>query len=84
MKQWMVSTGSDATELNQDAVNNLMMETFMAKIGIEKSAEWGDSNKIVAFLRPKMTEAMPAKETIAEKTEQSVPTATGNAIEDWD
>jgi len=84
LKQWMVSTGSDATELNQDAVNNLMMETFMAKIGIEKSAEWGDSNKIVAFLRPKMTEAMPAKETIAEKTEQSVPTATGNAIEDWD
>jgi len=84
LKQWMVSTGSDATELNQDAVNNLMMETFMAKIGIEKSAEWGDSNKIVAFLIPKMTEAMPAKETIAEKTEQSVPTATGNAIEDWD
>ena len=84
LKQWMVSTGSDATELNQDAVNNLMMETFMAKIGIEKSAEWGDSNKIVSFLIPKMTEAMPAKETIAEKTEQSVPTATGNAIEDWD
>jgi len=56
----------------------------MAKIGIEKSAEWGDSNKIVSFLIPKMTEAMPAKETIAEKTEQSVPTATGNAIEDWD
>ena len=84
LKQWMVATGSDATELNQDAVNNLMMETFMAKIGIEKSAEWGDSNKIVAFLRPKMTEAMPAKEKTAEKTEQSVPTATGNAIEDWD
>ena len=84
LKQWMVATGSDATELNQDAVNNLMMETFMAKIGIEKSAEWGDSNKIVAFLRPKMTEAMPTKEKTAEKTEQSVPTATGNAIEDWD
>ena len=84
LKQWMVATGSDATELNQDAVNNLMMETFMAKIGIEKSAEWGDSNKIVASLRPKMTEAMPAKEKTAEKTEQSVPTATGNAIEDWD
>ena len=84
LKQWMVATGSDATELNQDAVNNLMMETFMAKIGIEKSAEWGDTNKIVAFLRPKMTEAMPAKEKTAEKTEQSVPTATGNAIEDWD
>jgi len=87
LKQWMVSTGSDATELNQDAVNNLMMETFMAKIGIEKreynGTEYVD-NKIVAFLIPKMTEAMPAKETIAEKTEQSVPTATGNAIEDWD
>jgi len=27
---------------------------------------------------------MPAKEKTAEKTEQSVPTATGNAIEDWD
>ena len=87
LKQWMVATGSDATELNQDAVNNLMMETFMAKIGIEKreynGTEYVD-NKIVAFLRPKMTEAMPAKEKTAEKTEQSVPTATGNAIEDWD
>ena len=84
LKQWMVATGSDATELNQDAVNNLMMETFTAKIGIEKSAEWVDSNNLVDFLRPKMTEAMPAKEKTAEKTEQSVPTATGNAIEDWD
>jgi len=85
LKQWMIATGSDATELNQDAVNNLMMENFMAKIGIEKSSEWGDSNKIVAFLRPRMTEATPAKkEPVAESTPQDLPTATGNAIGNWD
>jgi hypothetical protein len=84
LNQWVIATGGKDPELTRDVMDNLMLQNFMAKIGIEKSAEWGDSNKIVAFLRPKMTEAMPAKETIAEKTEQSVPTATGNAIEDWD
>jgi len=68
-------------------MDNLMLQNFMAKIGIEKREYNGKEyvdNKIVSFLIPKMTEAMPAKEKTAEKTEQSVPTATGNAIEDWD
>jgi len=85
LKQWMISTGSNATELNRDTVNNLMMENFMAKIGIEKNDQYGDSNKIISFLRPKMTEVMPAKkEPVAETTTQQVSTATGNAISNWD
>tara|TARA_R110001606_G_scaffold181740_4_gene328480 strand:+ start:184 stop:681 length:498 start_codon:yes stop_codon:yes gene_type:complete len=85
LKQWMIATGSNATELNRDAVNNLMMENFMAKIGIEKNDQYGDSNKIISFLRPKMTEAMPVKkEPVVETTTQQVSTATGNAIGNWD
>jgi len=62
-----------------------MMENFMAKIGIEKNDQYGDSNKIISFLRPKMTEAMPAKkEPVVETTTQQVSTATGNAIGNWD
>ncbi len=87
LNQWVIATGGKDPELTRDVMDNLMLQNFMAKIGIEKreynGTEYVD-NKIVAFLIPKMTEAMPAKETIAEKTEQSVPTATGNAIEDWD
>ena len=85
LKQWMIATGSNATELNRDAVNNLMMENFRAKIGIEKNDQYGDSNKIISFLRPKTVEAMPEKkEPVVETTTQQVSTATGNAIGNWD
>ena len=87
LNQWVIATGGKDPELTRDVMDNLMLQNFMAKIGIEKreynGTEYVD-NKIVSFLIPKMTEAMPTKEKTAEKTEQSVPTATGNAIEDWD
>jgi len=87
LNQWVIATGGKDPELTRDVMDNLMLQNFMAKIGIEKREYNGKEyvdNKIVSFLIPKMTEAMPAKEKTAEKTEQSVPTATGNAIEDWD
>ncbi len=86
LKQWVVAVGGDPTQpLNRDAIGDLMFENFMAKIGIEKNDQYGDSNKIVSFLRPRMTEATPAtKEPVAESTPQELPTATGNAIGNWD
>ena len=63
----------------------MMGQDFLAKIGIEKSEQYGDKNKIDSFLAPKMTQAMPKKETVAESTPtQDLPTATGNAMDMWD
>ena len=86
LRQWVVAVGGDpAQPLNRNAISDLMFENFMAKIGIEKNDQYGDSNKIISFLRPKMTEAMPAKkEPVVETTTQQVSTATGNAIGNWD
>ena len=86
LRQWVVAVGGDpAQPLNRNAISDLMFETFMAKIGIEKNDQYGDSNKIISFLRPKMTEAMPVKkEPVVETTTQQVSTATGNAIGNWD
>lgn len=92
IKAWVVATGGKPGEyLNKELLDGLIFQEFDAKIEIEKGNArddgtfWPDSNKITSFLRPKITEAMPAKkEPVAEATTQQVSTATGNAISNWD
>jgi hypothetical protein len=87
IKAWYIATGRGPDELNltRESLAEMMGQGFLAKIGIEKSEQYGDKNKIDSFLAPKMTQAMPRTETVAESTPtQDLPTATGNAMDMWD
>ncbi len=52
VKMWALATGKDIKILTPKAMNQLIDEPFTAKVGIERSREYNDKNKIRNFIIP--------------------------------
>ena len=52
IKAWYIATGRGPDELNltRESMAEMMGQGFLARIGIEKSEQYGDKNKIDSFL----------------------------------
>ena len=59
LKMWGLATGRDIQTLTPKSLDQLIHEPFKARVGIEKSREYGDKNKIRNF-------TMPAKSPVLE------------------
>ena len=90
LKNWITATGGNPdVSLNQETMDGLMLQGFSAKVGIEHSKETNPStgepkytnNTIKTFIVPNK-KRVPQASVAAAK--QSVPTATGIAIDNWD
>ena len=90
LKNWIKSTGGNPdVPLNQDTMDGLMLRSFSGKVAIEHSTETDPStgepkytnNRIKTFIGP-AKKSVPQASVASPK--QSVPTATGIAIDNWD